>query len=539
MHWFREFQESYTLEHAQQFLFYGNTRDLFPSSVDQNALVDLDVFLLERLSAFQTVLTLDIGQGIEVLRGAEHLRGWSELPLLRERGASARDYVERLHHLFVFLHHLERSSGVEAPSVALIIRDAHLLFPADPGASNFHQGAAASLVKDWARPRFAFTLLTCLFSDSLAQLHEVIRQNPFARAVKVGLPSREELRQWLEHRASAFPLALAGTSPESLSAELSGLTFQAMNRLLSRHEGKSLALDAEAVFSWRRQSVEQASNGLISFLGRTKTLADYHSSNTALLDMLVQDMRLFREGRSQAVPMGYLFCGPVGTGKTYLAECLAGSAGVPAITLRNFRDRWVGSSETNLETIFRLIEGLGRCIVFIDEADQALGKRQSDAGSGSEVSGRLYGMFAQFMANPDNRGRVLWVLATSRPDQLEVDLKRPGRIDVKVPILPTLSEAEGYALIRALFLRQGLELPVVRPEGLPIPELLTPGAVATLSSAAFRRKQLFPESAPLAILEHLLSGYLPPVDPEILTFQMKLALQEVTDRALIPESLRN
>lgn len=46
--------------------------------------------------------------------------------------------------------------------------------------------------------------------------------------------------------------------------------------------------------------------------------------------------------------MGYLLCGPVGTGKTYAVECLAGEAGVPVVKISNFRDRWVGSTEGNL-----------------------------------------------------------------------------------------------------------------------------------------------------------------------------------------------
>ena len=48
---------------------------------------------------------------------------------------------------------------------------------------------------------------------------------------------------------------------------------------------------------------------------------------------------------------------------------------MPVVTLRNFRDRWVGSTEANLEKIFALLHALGRCIVFVDEADQATGRR--------------------------------------------------------------------------------------------------------------------------------------------------------------------
>ncbi len=53
---------------------------------------------------------------------------------------------------------------------------------------------------------------------------------------------------------------------------------------------------------------------------------------------------------------------------------------MPVVKLNNFREKWVGSSEGNLEKIFRLIRALGRCIVFIDEADQTLGRRESGTG---------------------------------------------------------------------------------------------------------------------------------------------------------------
>jgi len=42
------------------------------------------------------------------------------------------------------------------------------------------------------------------------------------------------------------------------------------------------------------------------------------------------------------------------------------------------------------------------------------------------------------------------VLASSRPDLIEVDLKRPGRVDVKIPLFPTTTPREGFDLIRTL-----------------------------------------------------------------------------------------
>jgi ATP-dependent 26S proteasome regulatory subunit len=235
--------------------------------------------------------------------------------------------------------------------------------------------------------------------------------------------------------------------------------------------------------------------------------------------------------------MGYLFCGPVGTGKTYLAECLAGEAGVPVVTMRNFRDKWVGSTEANLEKIFSLLHALGRCIVFVDEADQALGKRQSGSGD-SGVSSRVYSMMAKEMSNTRNRGKILWVLASSRPDLIEVDLKRPGRVDVKIPLFPSLNPKEGFSLILALCKRRNLLIPKDAYEDLKdlIPTLLTPGAAEAISVQTFRIHKTTDLDAH-GSLKACLSDYRPPVPMDTLKFQMRIAAQEATDASLIPSEL--
>ena len=50
------------------------------------------------------------------------------------------------------------------------------------------------------------------------------------------------------------------------------------------------------------------------------------------------------------------------------------------------------------------------------------------------------------------------MLASSRPDLIEVDLKRPGRVDVKIPIFPTATPNEDFNLIRALYKSRGVLL---------------------------------------------------------------------------------
>jgi hypothetical protein len=217
-----------------------------------------------------------------------------------------------------------------------------------------------------------------------------------------------------------------------------------------------------------------------------------------------------------------------------MVECLAGEAGVPVVKMKNFRDKWVGSTESNLEKIFRLLDALGRCIVFVDEADQALGRRNADSGD-SGVSGRVYGMMAERMSDSRNRGRILWALATSRPDLVEVDLKRPGRVDVKIPIFPTATPEEGYQLIRALAKRRGVLLEETLPETFRgmIPDLLTPGAAEALSVKLYRALKTGAGS-PHEALSAALRDYQAPVPVSVIEAQIALAVAEATDMGFVP-----
>jgi ATPase family associated with various cellular activities (AAA) len=199
----------------------------------------------------------------------------------------------------------------------------------------------------------------------------------------------------------------------------------------------------------------------------------------------------------------------------------------------------VGSSEGNLEKIFRLIHALGRCYVFIDEADQSLGKRDS-SGADSGVGGRLYSMLAEEMGNSKSRGRVIWVLASSRPDLIEVDLKRPGRVDVKIPLFPTATPREGFALLSMVAKKRGL----VIPEGIysslesRIPLLLTPGASEALIMNVYRQVRTTKSSLE-SILASCLAEYQNPIAPDVMQFQIQLARKEASALEFVPLAFRD
>jgi hypothetical protein len=144
------------------------------------------------------------------------------------------------------------------------------------------------------------------------------------------------------------------------------------------------------------------------------------------------------------------------------------------------------------------------------------------------------------MSNTANRGKVIWVFASSRPDLIEADLKRPGRIDVKIPILPAATPAQACALIAAIAGRFGLEISQTEIAELrmPLPQLLTPGAAEALVVKAYRVARTENVSAAQALTRSL-HGYQGPVPQDVLELQIRLAIREATDLAFVPKELEH
>ncbi len=541
--WAREVINGYESRVAGCFLLHGNTgdRQLLPGGgkgLQGQSLGSLRDFLSEvLLPRFEIVLNYDLGEGLRILRGGEQFTEWvgdREIPSLP---------LVTMRYLGEFLRYQRntRSLTGASPKVAIVIREAHLICPAVPNTHNYELNALASLVRGWSASGLLQENEQALFliTDRSANLHPLLTRESSLEAIELPLPDEELLARSLTVLMEEAPLALQNFKnrlPE-LGLALRGATLGAVESLVKRRQFEQRPLAEEDVARLKRELVEKDCDGLIEFIEPDRDLSQVIGLEAAKA-WLRDDLALWKQGERKALPMGYLFCGPVGTGKTYLAECLSGEAGVPMVVLRNFRDKWVGSTEANLEKIFALLHALGRCLVFIDEADQALGQRQSGSG-GSGVNSRVYSMMAAEMSDTRNRGKIVWVLASSRPDLIEVDLKRPGRIDVKIPLFPSVEANEAFTLLRALCASRGIKIAeedFVEFENL-VPNLLTPGAaeaIAVKTYRAVKAKNLTGVEA----LKNALTGYLPPVDPEILRHQMELACNESTEPSFIEKPVR-
>jgi SpoVK/Ycf46/Vps4 family AAA+-type ATPase len=145
---------------------------------------------------------------------------------------------------------------------------------------------------------------------------------------------------------------------------------------------------------------------------------------------------------------GLLLYGPPGCGKTFIARAVAGelNAKFMSVGIADVLDMWLGQSEQNLKGYFEAARRQAPCVLFFDEVD-ALGRKRSlmrhGAGAGviSQLLAELDGL------QSDNRG-VFVLAATNHPWDVDAALRRPGRLDRMLLVLPPDAAARD-AILRA------------------------------------------------------------------------------------------
>ncbi len=139
-------------------------------------------------------------------------------------------------------------------------------------------------------------------------------------------------------------------------------------------------------------------------------------------------------------PKGILLYGPPGTGKTLLAKAAASESGANFIAVKGpeILNKWVGESERAIREIFRRARQAAPCIIFIDEIDAIAPARGSDV---NRVTDRIVNQLLTEMDGITERGDVIVIGATNRPDILDPALLRPGRFDRVIYVPPPDKEA--------------------------------------------------------------------------------------------------
>jgi SpoVK/Ycf46/Vps4 family AAA+-type ATPase len=328
--------------------------------------------------------------------------------------------------------------------------------------------------------------------------------------------------------------------PKRLAELTAGLTRVQLGQLLDLADADGAKLTRDEVRRVKKEVIESEGLGLIEYVEPKYDLTMV-AGMPAVKERLRRAARAIARGNPAAVPMGYLVCGPVGSAKSFLVECFAHEIGFPCVKLANFRSMWVGSTESNLERILKILAALTPVGVVIDEADAALGNREAGGDSGTQ--NRVFAKIAAFMGDTRNRGRILWFLITCRPDLLPIDLKRQGRAEEHVPLFYPETPAEYDELYRVMLRKLGIKTAVAEVSSVAAPERLL-GLSGSDLEAVLVRATLEAEAAESSEVkaEHLtraFDDFIPPSNSKEREMQTLVAVLESTSRELLPARYRD
>lgn len=553
--WAQEMRDLFRSGSVAQFIIHGNVFDVVPAqTAGGNRLLSLKSFLDEVMFAnYDVVLQYDRSRGIRPTKGAEDWVRWLEqlagpeaqsLATAREPGR-ATELIDR--YLLRTLNLQAMNKGSQGPKrIAVVIDFAEFVVPQGQ-AIQLGGEFAANVVKvlGWANDPAILqsNIATVLLTEGLHDLNELVVENPHAAKLRIPLPDEQEMLEYVNMLVETQFRDLPDKSDvpvEVLAGRLVGLSRIGARTAIALALKNDKRITSAWLMKMRKDMIERECQGLLEFLESPFTL-DNVAGLDAVKAWLREDAQLLKKGVLHALPMGYLICGRIGTGKTFIVQCWAGELGIPCVVFKNFRDRWVGATESNLEKIFSILHALGQVVVFVDEADQAAGKRDSSADDNG-LSGRVYGMLAKEMSDTRNRGKIMWVFATSRPDLLEVDLKRQGRLDVHIPLFPPQTPQEMQALLLAV--AKKLKFPL-SPTDLPdLPQQIALGG-NELEGALVRALRAYELQAGPAkcALKEVLAQALKDVRPSAYTRKLEymdlVAVKECTDVRFLPAQYRN
>lgn len=491
--------------------------------------------LLEKLGEHRDfIIRYDIANGLRLRKGDlqefKRLAGINEeksqtLAKLMDKPDLPRSPVEALRALQTFLNSTKRN---------LIILDfADLLAP--QGQKGTFQQTDDRVVSVLLRTIATEQMyrnnshLVFLLVSNIVDIDSSLRDAIGVEAINIRKPDIEERKGYLNQwNLENFAFGTAGLNLKQIE-EIKKISDMSRENFNSRY-----------VSTKKEEILSKEYAGIMKIIEPKRGFE--HVGGLAHIKSEVTDtIEAMRKGNFKIVPMGMLFMGPPGTGKTIMAEALAKESGFNMVKLGSIKEMWVGSSERNMAKFIEGIISLNPVLVFIDEIDQIIGGRVEFSGD-SGVTRTIFGKLLEVMSDTTLRGKIVWVGATNRPDLLDPAMKRPGRFDVKIPFLYPDSD-ERLEIIKGLALFYEFDLKINQQElsdfanklenynGSHIEFILT--RAAKLAYKDNRGSLIFQD------LESAYNDYIITDDAHIVKIYTLLALMETTLKSLLPQKYQD
>lgn len=544
--WAQELSYKYLSKTANLYIIHGNIMDFLPHKMNEGEFnfVKIQDYISDVLFGNRDIIVFyDRSSGIsfcthqmkqEYLKHMQNLKGDNNTePFLTAHPVKAFRALEKY-----FYSNIQKNLRI-----VLIIDYAETIVP-NAELSQYSDEDRFCLVtlNRWAHDPI-FTqgdISIILLTETLGDLSPRIVRAPVTIKVNIPIPDEKVRYRFLYFLDGQEKLLLDDeVSVFEVAKITSGLNLVNLNQLAAEafQEAKDISLDY--LKKKKKDIIESEAIGLLEFIESEHDLSMV-SGHNFVKKRFKSAAKAIKNGRFDVLPMGYLISGPVGTGKSFMVQAFAGEIGIPIVKFRNFRSKWQGVTEANLEKCLNLLKAMAPVGVMIDEADAFLGDRNQDGDSGT--SNRIFGQIASFMGNTEYRGKIIWFLITCRPDLLPIDLKRQGRAEEHLALFYPESYEEKKDLFYTLIKKLKLKIQKIN-----ITELLKryrfDFSGADLESILIRAKFLSAMRGHIFItkgdIEETIRDFVPPAYPHEIELQNLVAVLECTSREMVPKRFQN
>ncbi|MBN2544919.1 MAG: ATP-binding protein [Spirochaetes bacterium] len=454
--WAKTFAIKYCSNTASTYIFHGNIRDFLAqrTGVSEFKFVEIQDYIADVLFGYKgRIVCFDRSSGIGFVENPFNKTGSSTKQdfvnslsgYLPDESDTRKLFTRKVTAAFELIEKYFYRKIKQKERVVFIVDFAETIIPTNIGSSYSEDDRFSFVtIKRWAyNPIFIHKdVTTILLTENLSELNQNLVKCPNVISIHVPLPDEKTRFNFLEFNKREGKLYLEPGLTESTVAKITGgLNLVNINQIIAESYQEKKNISMEYLRKRKKELIEAESAGLLEIIKSDSDLSMV-SGHEYVKKALKRSAENIKHGRLDVLPMGYLIAGPVGTGKSYLVSCFTGEIGIPVVRFLNFRSKYVGVTESNIEKILDILKAMAPVAVMIDEADAVLGDRNMDGDSGT--SNRVFAQLSSFMGNTDYRGKIIWFLITCRPDLLPIDIKRQGRCEEHFALFypATLEERE-------------------------------------------------------------------------------------------------
>ncbi len=430
----------------------------------------------------------------------------------------------------------------------IIIEGADFLIPeGEIGRLNDVDRQRVAVCRDWfSDPGFVNGGdSVVLLAESLSLLNSKVTKLPQVLEVEVPFPDedqRSHLIRWFNKRLSADNKLLLWDSQEALARMTAGLSSHALIQLMKHASHSKTKLSPRDVINKVENYIkDQLGDDVVEFKKPEHSLKDVVGFTKLKEFMRKEFIPRIRSGGKTSLS-GAAIGGPVGSGKSFLLEAVAGELGIVVLVLKNIRSKWFGDTDVIFERLRRIVFALDKSLIFVDESDTLFGGVEEGTHATEK---RLTGKVQAMMSDPLLKGKTSWLLITARIHLLSPDIRRPGRAgSLIIPVLdPSGKDREDFIswMIKPVFLKSQSCASLAKAAATIAPKITSYYAATyaevranLLASKELRKKQ----GLTLEEIVEEVEDYIPPAITATREYQTLQALLNCTRVSLMPEDVK-